>query len=65
MEASPLDNFGWIEIIFSGAVALGLGFWQLWSVNKEIAKDREKAAKKGGSALAAYRARFSNSGSGM
>tara|TARA_R110000850_G_scaffold6769_10_gene25954 strand:- start:5051 stop:5215 length:165 start_codon:yes stop_codon:yes gene_type:complete len=46
MEASPLDNFGWIEIIFSGAVALGLGFWQLWSVNKEIAKDREKAAKK-------------------
>lgn len=44
METSPLDNLGWIEIIFSGAVALSFGFWQLWSVNKEIAKD--KAAKK-------------------
>lgn len=46
METSLLDNFGWIEIVFSGAVALGFGFWQLWSVNKEIAKDKEKAAAK-------------------
>jgi hypothetical protein len=44
MEASPWDNLGFIEIIFSGAVALGIGFWQLWSVNREIAKDKEKAA---------------------
>jgi hypothetical protein len=44
METSPMDNFGWIEIIFSGAVALGFGFWQLWSINREIAKDKEKAA---------------------
>jgi hypothetical protein len=41
-----MNNLGWIEIVFSGAVALGFGFWQLWSVNREIAKDKEKAAKK-------------------
>ena len=46
MEASAWDNLGWIEIIFSGAVALGFGFWQLWSVNREIAKDKEQAATK-------------------
>ncbi len=46
MESSPWDNLGFIEIIFSGAIALGIGFWQLWSVNKEIAKDKEKAAAK-------------------
>ena len=39
-----LDNYGFIEIIFVGVVALGLGFWQLWSVNREIAQDKEKAA---------------------
>lgn len=39
-----LDNYGFIEIIFVGAVALGLGFWQLWSINREIARDKEKAA---------------------
>jgi hypothetical protein len=44
MENSALDNFGWIEIVFVGVVALGLGFWQLWSINREIAKDKEKAA---------------------
>ena len=44
MEAGALDNLGWIEIVFVGVVALGLGFWQLWSVNREIAKDKEKAA---------------------
>jgi hypothetical protein len=36
-------NYGLIELLFTGGVALGLGFWQLWSVNREIAKD--KAAK--------------------
>ena len=45
MENGALDNFGWIEIVFVGIVALGLGFWQLWSINREIAKDKEKAAK--------------------
>jgi hypothetical protein len=36
-------NYGLIELLFTGGVALGLGFWQLWSINREIAKD--KAAK--------------------
>jgi hypothetical protein len=43
MEAGTLDNYGWIEIVVVGAIALGLGFWQLWSINREIAKDKEKA----------------------
>lgn len=34
-------NFGWIEILFTASVALGFGFYQLWSVNREIARDRE------------------------
>jgi hypothetical protein len=46
MEPSPWSNLGFVEIIFSGAVALGFGFWQLWSINKEIAKDKAKAAEK-------------------
>lgn len=45
METGSMDAFGWVEIIFVGVVALGLGFWQLWSINREIAKDKEKAAK--------------------
>jgi hypothetical protein len=46
METGALDNWGWIEIVFSGAVALGFGFWQLWSINREMAKDKQKAAAK-------------------
>ncbi len=38
-----MNDFGLLELLFSGAVALGFGFWQLWSVNREIAKDKEKA----------------------
>ena len=34
------QHFGWIEIVFVGTVGLGFGIWQLWSVNREIAKDR-------------------------
>lgn len=34
------ENFGWIEIVFTAAVALGFGFYQLWSVNREIARDK-------------------------
>ncbi len=40
MGADSMDNMGWIEIIFVGVVALGFGFWQLWSVNRDIAKDK-------------------------
>ena len=36
------SNYGWIEIVFVGGAALGLGFWQLWSINREIKKDKEK-----------------------
>ena len=45
MEPSAFDNMGWIEIVFGGIVALGFGFWQLWSINREIARDKEKAGK--------------------
>lgn len=41
-----MNDFGLLELLFSGAVALGFGFWQLWSVNREIARDKEAAAKK-------------------
>ncbi len=43
METGSMDAYGWVEIIFVGVVALGFGFWQLWSINREIARD--KAAK--------------------
>ena len=36
-----MENLGWIEIVFTAVVALGFGFYQLWSVNREIAKDKE------------------------
>lgn len=39
------DNYGWIELIFVAAVALGLGFWQLWSVTREIKRDKEEREK--------------------
>lgn len=32
----------WLELILVAVVALGLGFWQLYDVNKEIKKDREQ-----------------------
>lgn len=37
------ENFGWIEIVVFAGIALGFGFWQLISINREIARD--KAAK--------------------
>lgn len=43
MQSAPLDNLGFIEIIVTGVIALGLGFWQLWSINREIAKDKKNA----------------------
>lgn len=35
------EHFGWIEIVFTAVVALGFGIYQLWSVNREIARDKE------------------------
>lgn len=41
-----MSSYKWVEAVFIAAVVLGLGFWQLWSVNREIARDRAaKAAK--------------------
>ncbi len=36
------DNYGLIEMAFVLALALGFGTWQLWSVNRDIAKDKAK-----------------------
>ncbi|NYH96404.1 hypothetical protein [Novosphingobium marinum] len=36
------EHFGWVEIVFTGTVALGFGFYQLWSINREIRRDKEK-----------------------
>lgn len=36
------QNFGWIEMVIFGTVALGFGVWQLRSINREIAKDKAK-----------------------
>ena len=40
--SSISENFGWIEIAFTALVALGFGVYQLWSVNREIKRDKEK-----------------------
>lgn len=37
------ENFGWIEIVVFAAIALGFGLWQLRSINREIARDKESA----------------------
>ncbi len=49
-----MDNFGWIEIAFTYTVVLGIAFWQLWSVNREIRKDKEKAAQEESEAAAGH-----------
>ena len=38
-------DYGWIEIVFVAATALSLAGWQLWSVTREIKRDREKKGK--------------------
>ncbi len=42
--------YGLIELALSGAIALGFGWWSLRSVNREIARDKEKAARESGAA---------------
>jgi hypothetical protein len=39
------EHFGWVEIAFTALVALGFGFYQLWSVNREIERDKAKMAE--------------------
>lgn len=36
--------YGLIELIIVGALALGFGGWQLWSVNRELKRGRDKDA---------------------
>ena len=44
------QNWGWIEIPFTAAIALGFGIWQLVSVNRDIARDRAAKAARENSA---------------
>ncbi|KPF54792.1 ABC-type nickel/cobalt efflux system permease component RcnA [Novosphingobium capsulatum] len=39
------QHFGWVEIVFTAAIAIGFGVWQLWSVNREIRHDRARKAE--------------------
>lgn len=41
MTETMQEHFGWIEIVLVAVVALGFGLWQLWSVNREIRRDRD------------------------
>ncbi len=38
--------YGLIELVIVGAIALGIGFWQLRSVNRDIARSRDEAETK-------------------
>ncbi|CAH0353769.1 MAG: hypothetical protein V4533_02405 [Pseudomonadota bacterium] len=41
------DYYGLIELSFVGGIGLAFGLWQLWSVNRDIAKDRAKKDDEG------------------
>ncbi|MEE4295868.1 MAG: hypothetical protein V2J20_04545 [Wenzhouxiangella sp.] len=34
----------WLELILVAGVALGIGFWQLYDVNKSIKADKENSS---------------------
>jgi hypothetical protein len=38
--------YGLIELLIFAAIALGFGFWQLRSVNRDLKRSREEAEKK-------------------
>lgn len=38
--------YGLIELVIFGAIALGIGFWQLRSVNRDIARSKAEAERK-------------------
>jgi len=42
------QHFGWVEIVFTAVIAFSFGFYQLWSVNREIARDKAEKARKSG-----------------
>lgn len=33
--------YGIVEMGFTGLVVLGLALWQLWSINREVSRDRK------------------------
>lgn len=35
-------GYGWIEFAVFGPLVLGLAVWQLWSVNREIKRDKQR-----------------------
>ena len=37
-------DYGLIEIVLTTVIVLGIAAWQLWDVNREIAKDKAKKA---------------------
>lgn len=41
MTETMQEHFGWIEIVLVAVVAFGFGGYQLWSVSREIKRDRE------------------------
>lgn len=42
-----MGNFGLLDLGIVAIAALGIGGYQLWSVNREIAKDRAKKTSAG------------------
>jgi cytochrome oxidase assembly protein ShyY1 len=34
--------YGLVEIVFTSTIIFGLGFWQLWSLRREKARDRAR-----------------------
>lgn len=37
--------YGLVEMAFTGIIVLGFAFYQLWSVNRSIRKDRDAASE--------------------
>lgn len=44
-------SYGWVEFAVFLPIILGLAFWQLWSVNREIARSKEKKSDDSGHAV--------------
>jgi cell division protein FtsB len=42
MEAK---TFALVELLVFASIALGLGFWQLWSINRTLKKSRAETAE--------------------
>ena len=36
-------HYGLIEMAFTGIVVLGFAAWQLWSINREIGRDKQRS----------------------